>query len=137
MRQSVTLFTLLLTTIVTLACGSDNEPTTPTEASPVAVTESFSGTLTVNGLQVHPYTVGRAGITSAQIKSMSDAAATVALSLGTWNGIACSIVIANPAAVVNTTVTGSAQNTGQFCVMLNDVGKLRTGVDYSLDVTHY
>lgn len=136
MRQWTTLF-MLLAAIAASGCGSDDTPTTPTEPTPVLVTESFSDSLNVNGLRVHTFEVSRAGTVSAQIKTLSDPAATVALSLGTWNGAACQIVISNPAAVLATTVTGTAQATGQFCVLLNDVGRLTTSVDYSVDISHY
>ena len=57
---------------------------TPT---PVAVTETFSGTLNVNGARTHSFAVDRAGTVSAQIKTLSDQAATIGVSLGTWNGV--------------------------------------------------
>jgi hypothetical protein len=128
---------LSLAATVSAACGSDDPVDLPTDPTPVSVTETFSGTLNVNGLRAHPYTIDRPGTTSVQLKTLSDSAATVALSLGTWNGAACQIIIANPAAALNTTVTGTAQSSGQFCVLLNDVGKLTAAVDYSVDVTHF
>jgi len=112
-------------------------PTPPTEPSPVTISETFSDSLNANGLRIHAFTVSRAGTVSAQLATLSDPAATVGLSIGTWNGAACQIVIVNPAAVLNTTVTGTAQAIGEFCVMLNDVGKLTTSVDYSVTVTHF
>jgi len=138
MRHSVTI--ALLTVIAALAtagCGSNSSTSTPTEPSPIAVTETFSGTLTVNGLQVLTYAVTRAGTTSAQLLELSDSTATLGLSLGTWNGTACSIVIANPSATLNTTVTGTAQSVGNFCVLINDVGKLTDAVDFTVAITHY
>jgi len=138
MRHFATLLMLSFAAVPSTGCGSSDDPTDlPTQPTPVAVTETFSGRLTVNGLTAHPYTVDRAGTTSAQLKTLSDATATVALSLGTWNGAACQIIIANPAAVLNTTVTGTAQSTGQFCVLLQDTGRLTTAVDYTIDVTHF
>jgi len=138
MRYPLTLVTpLLLAALAAAGCGSDSSSDVPTEPSPVAVVESFSGTLTVNGLQAHVFTVNRAGTASAQLAALTDSTATLALSLGTWNGAACQVVIANPAATLNTTVTGTAQNTGQFCVLLNDVGKLGAAVDYTINVTHF
>ena len=99
--------------------------------------QSFSDSLNVNGARTHSFAVDRAGAVSAQIKTLSDQAATFGVSLGTFNGSACTIIISNTAAVLNTTVTGTAQSTGQFCVWVNDVGKLTAGIDYTIDVTHY
>ena len=109
----------------------------PTQPTPVAVTETFNGTLTVNGAQTHSFAVDRAGTVSAQLKTLSDQAATLGVSLGTWNGAACQIIISNTAAVLNTTVTGTAQSAGQFCVWLNDVGKLTAASTTPMDVTHF
>jgi hypothetical protein len=136
MRISTSLSSLLLALAVA-GCGSDSTPTAPSEPAPVLVSESFSGTLTVNGLQAHVFTATRAGTASVQLTALSDPGATFALSLGTWNGAACQIVIANPAAVLNTAVTGTAQVAGQFCALLNDAGKLTAPVDYTVDVQQY
>jgi hypothetical protein len=139
MRYFATSFFISFLAATTLTgCGSSDEPTDlPTTPTPVAVTETFSGTLTVNGAQNHSFGVERAGTVSAQVKALSDQAATIGVSLGTWNGIACTIIIRSTVAVLNTTITGTAQSTGQYCVALNDVGKLTAAVDYSVDVTHY
>ena len=40
---------LLLLAPLAAACGDDNPPTNPNTPTPVAVTETFSGTLTPNG----------------------------------------------------------------------------------------
>jgi hypothetical protein len=137
MRYFATFLMPLLAATTLAGCGSDDPVEPPTTPTPVAVTETFNGTLTVNGAQNHNFNVDRAGTVSAQVKALSDQAATIGVSLGTWNGAACTIIIRNTAAVLNTTVTGTAQQTGQFCVSLNDVGKLTAGVDYSVDVIHY
>jgi len=138
MRHFVTLgFPLLLATTFIGCGGSNNPPSIPTQPTPVAITETFPGTLTVNGAVTHVFTVDRAGTVSAQIKALSDQAATVGVSLGTFNGVACAIIISNTAAVLNTTVTGTATSSGQFCVWINDVSKLTARIDYSIDVTHY
>jgi len=128
----------LLTATTFAGCGSSNDSTDlPTTPTPVVVTETFNGSLNVNGAQNHSFGVERAGTVSAQIKTLSDQAATIGISLGTWNGVACAIIIRNTAAVLNTAITGTAQQTGQYCVSLNDVGKLTAGVDYAVEVTHY
>lgn len=137
MRQFVTLAFPLIIVITSIGCGSDNTPQVPTQPSPVAITESFSGSLNVNGAQTHVFTVDRAGTVSAQVTTISDQAATFGVSLGTYNGSACAFYISKTDAVLNSTVTGTAQSSGQFCVWVNDVGKLTAGIDYTIDVTHY
>jgi hypothetical protein len=135
--RHLTLFCPLLLAASFIACGSDDTPNIPTQPTPVTITQSFSDTLNINGARTHSFTVDRAGTVSAQVKALSDQAATLGVSLGTFNGVACMIIISNTAAVLNTTVTGTAQSTGQFCVWVNDVGKLTAGLDYTIDVTHY
>lgn len=137
MRYFATFLFPILAATTFVGCGSDDPVDVPTQPTPVSVTETFSGTLTVNGAQTHRFTVDRAGTVSASLKTLSTDAVTLGVSLGTWNGAACQIIISNTAAVLNTTVTGTAQSAGQFCVWLNDVGKLTSGVDYSVEVTHF
>ncbi len=137
MRHFVTLLFPLLIATTSIGCGSSNNtPTAPTE-TPVQITVSFSDTLNVNGARTHQFTVDRAGTVTAQVKALSDQAATLGVSLGTFNGSACTIIISKTDAVLNSTVTGTAQSSGNFCVWVNDVGKLTAGIDYTLDVTHY
>jgi hypothetical protein len=137
MRHFVTLvFSLLLATTF-IGCGSDDTPEVPSQPTPVTITNSFSDTLNVNGARTHVFTVERAGSVSAQVKALSDQAAVLGVSLGAYNGSACAFYISKTDAVLNSTVTGTAQSTGQFCVWVNDVGKLTAGVDYTIDVTHY
>ncbi len=137
MRHFVTLLCPLVVAATFTGCSSNSTPQAPTQPTPVTITQSFSDTLNVNGARTHSFTVDRAGAVSAQIKTLSDQAATLGMSLGTYNGSACTIIISKTDAVLNSAVTGTAQSTGQFCVWLNDVGKLTGTVDYTIDVTHY
>ena len=129
---------LAVVAVLAAACGSSSTPTTPTDSTAVAVTETFTDTLTVNGAKTQPFTASRAGTVTATIIALSpDASITLGLSLGTWNGSACQIIIANDSALLNTTVTGTAQATGNFCVRVYDVGKMTAPTDYTLQVTHF
>ena len=134
----LTPFLMMLAAATLAGCSSNDDlPETPTQPTPVQITESFSGNLNVNGARTHSFAVDRAGTVTAQLKALSDQAATIGVSLGTFNGSACAILLSKTDAVLNSTVTGTAQSTGQFCVWLNDVGRLTAGVDYTIDVTHY
>ncbi len=137
MRHFVTLLCPLLIATTFIGCGSSNTPQAPTQPTAVSITQSFSDSLNVNGARTHSFAVDRAGAVSAQIKTLSDQAATLGMSLGTYNGSACTIIISKTDAVLNSAVTGTAQSTGQFCVWVNDVGKLTSAIDYTIDVTHY
>jgi len=121
------------------ACGGSNNILNPTPGTPpTSVTESFTATITVNGASTQPFTVSTIGTVSAKLSALSpDDTVTVGLSLGTWNGAACALTITNDAAVLNTTVTGTAQTVGQFCARVYDVGKLAAATDYTIDITHF
>jgi len=127
---------LALALLAAGACGSDST-SGPTLPDPVQVTESFTGTLTVNGSAVHVFVVERAGAVSAQVTEISTKGATFGLSLGTWSGVGCQLIIASASSQEGTLVAGTAQTVGNFCVYLNDNGTLTAPLDYALTVTHF
>lgn len=139
MLRSRTLGALLLLAPLAAGCGDNDDPTIPTAPTPVAVTETFSDTLTRNGGVTHEFVVQQAGAVTVRLAALSpDDTVTVGLSLGTWNGAVCSALLPNDKAVLNTTVTGNAQNTGIFCARVYDAaGSLPTPTDYTIEVTHF
>jgi hypothetical protein len=141
MLRSFTVGALLLLAPLAAGCGSDDVTDTPTAPTPVAVTETFgdaASPLTPFGGRTHPFIVQQAGTVTARLSAL-EAGETVAvgLSLGTWNGQACQIILRNDAALLNATITGTAQQTGQFCVSIYDVGALTAPTTYTIDVTHF
>ena len=138
MRRS-SLHALLVAALAT-AWGCDNtvidNPVTPTV--PTTVTENFSSTLTRNGAVMHTFTVSAAGNVIATLTTLSDAAQTVGLDLGTFNGITCSVSLSNPTATQGVSVTGVASGVGALCVRVYDsANRLTDPVDYALTVTHF
>jgi hypothetical protein len=136
MLRTTLVLTLLLTAGFAAGCGDDDTPTAPTDP-PVAVTEPFSGTLTLNGAATHTFIVQRAGTATATLSALSpDSAAVISLSLGTWNGQSCQIILANDAATTNSSVVGNA-SAGNFCIRVLDVGRLTAPTDYTVTVSHF
>jgi len=136
MTRSTCISSVLLATALVCGCGSSSTPTTPD--APVSVTDTSTGTLTINGATTFPFAVQQTGAVSVTLTTLSDAMATVGLSLGTYNVAgACQIIIANDNATQGNTVSGTATSTGNFCARLYDVGKLTAPVDYQISVTHY
>ena len=146
---------LLLTAVTTVAAACDDNnnsslnPTTPTTA-PTVLTETFSGTLLKNAAYTHPFAVTDAGDVSVFLLQSVDPAQPdnnaipIGVSLGTWNGVNCSIVIAND----NTTPTsadnpnqgvliGRATSAGTLCVRVYDVGKVPASANYELLIDHF
>lgn len=69
-RSSVPRILIALGAAATMACGSD-PITIPTQPTPNAVTETFTGTLTVNGaVTFAPISVSMAGSTNATLTSL-------------------------------------------------------------------
>lgn len=129
---------LLASLAVTAAACSgliDELPTTP---DPVITTETFSGTLTVNGGQTHQFFTAATGAVTATLTSLGETPPeTVGFSMGTMAGSTCTIVLANDQAVVTSVLTGTVSTLqGALCVRMYDVGKLTGPVDYTFTVSH-
>jgi hypothetical protein len=148
-RITAVLASLLVATALTAACGDDT-PTTPETPAPTAVTETFGTvdeglSLTPNSARTHNFTVQQTGQVAATLTALTGAGLpedpleqTVGLSLGTWNGQTCQIIIANDKIRVGQSVLGTANGTGSFCVRIYDVGQLGTSsATYAISVTHF
>jgi hypothetical protein len=122
--------------IAMFGCGDDSVDT-PTIPTPQPVTEIFTGTLSVNGAVTHPFSATTAGnLTATLTNIVPDENPTVGLSLGTWNGSACAVVISTDAAVRTTVVYGTVNQAGQLCVRIYDVGRIANANDYEITVVH-
>ena len=131
-------FALLSAALITTGCGNNSSTTTPTTpTTPASTTETFEGTIAVNGAVTHPFVVTAPSTVTATVGTVSTGTDTViGLSLGTWNGQICQIVLANDAAIEGTEVIGLAQTAGNFCLRVYDSGKLTEPVTYSVTVIH-
>ena len=121
------------------ACNDDSTstPTTPITPTPITTTETFTGSLTVNGAATHVFAATVAGTVTTQITTVDPSSSQVfGLSLGTWNGASCQVVIANDAAVLNSIVTGQVTAGTNLCARVYDVGKLADPLSYTLTVIH-
>jgi hypothetical protein len=125
------------------ACGSNSTtPTTPSTV-PTVLTETFTGTLNRNSAYTHPFSVADAGtvsvflITSADIGNPDNNAIPIGVSLGTWNGASCAIVIANDNVAPGSSITGQATAAGNLCVRVYDVGFVPGPSSYELLIDHY
>src|SRR5262245_38469664 len=111
------------------ACSSDT-PTTPT-TTPVTVTDTFSGTLTQNGAASYPFITAASGSVQATLTTLApDATLIVGMSLGTWNGSSCNVVIVKDKAGLQSTLLGQASASGSLCVRIYDVGNVIDPITY-------
>lgn len=120
-----------------VACEGDiaSIPTTP---DPVTVTETFTGTLNINGAATHSFNTLATGTVTATLTSLGEnPPAAVGLSMGTMSGSTCSLVLTNDRAVVTSVVTGTVTTlVGSLCVRIYDVGSLTQAVPYEVRVEH-
>ena len=124
--------------VVAAGCSGDidNLPTTP---DPVIVTETFTGTLNINGGVTQNVFTGATGAVSAVLTSLGDnPPERVGFSMGTLgtSGI-CTAVLVNDNAVVNTALAGTVSTlAGSLCVRVYDTGALTEPVNFTYTVTH-
>lgn len=135
MQQRFVAGLLLLGALATGACSSDIA-TTPTSTA-TAVSESFAGTLNKNGALTFQFASLAGGITATLTVLSPDSTAVVGLSLGTWSGSSCQVVLTNDSATQATVVSGSVSAAGTLCVRLSDVGKLAASTAFQVDVVHF
>ncbi len=140
MRRSIHRKLLVVVTALTIwACddaGTTTTPTTPT-TTPQTTTETFEGDLNPNGAKTFPFNAQAAGTITATLTSLGpDSTLKIGMSLGTWNGSACQIVLANDNAVQGSVVTGTASSAGSLCVRVYDVGDLVEPIAFVVTVIH-
>ena len=120
-----------------VACEGDiaSIPTTP---DPVTVTETFTGSVNINGAATHAFVTFATGAVTATLTSLGEnPPAAIGLSLGTMSGSTCSLVLTNDKAVVTSIVTGTVTTLGgSLCVRIYDVGSLTASVPYEIRVEH-
>jgi len=120
------------------ACDSGEAPTNPTTPTPgPTVTETFSGSININGAITFPFSVAESGSVSATLTAVGpDTTVAVGLSLGTWNGSSCQVVLANDNALQGTVVTGSVSSSGSLCTRVQDVGKMVQPLTFEVTIIH-
>ena len=118
-------------------CAGDinNIPTTP---DPVQVTETFSGTININGAATHNVFTSATGAVSATLTSLGEnAPAKIGFAMGTLAGSTCSLVLTNDNAVTTSVLLGTVSTLGgSLCVRVYDVGALTEPVSYTVLVSH-
>ena len=138
MLRPTLLTTMLLTAALGAACGDDDIPTAPSGPDPVAVSETFNDVLNPNGGRTHTFVAERAGSVTATLNAIeADPVPVIGMCLGTFNGLACQVILANDNAQVGQTITGTATSSGVFCVRIYDTGRLTQNVNYTVTVTHF
>lgn len=127
--------TLLLVVPLALAvsgCGSSTDPITiPT---PVEVTESFSGTVGQGGVSYHVVNAKVGTVTLSMNAIGPDSTATIGMSIGVLNSIACTSVMENPTARVGSQLVGTVSGVATLCVKLYDAGTIALDQTLSYEI---
>jgi hypothetical protein len=116
--------------------GDDSTPTAPTDPPK---TDTFTGTVQVNGKAIHNFNVEKSGQVSATLTGASPPASIVmGLGIGTPGENACGLL---HGASVNTAAGSTAQLTGvvspgTLCVTVFDIGNQTAPVTYTVSVVH-
>jgi len=133
---------LAVAVLTTGACSNDTLSSLTTPTNPTIFTDTFTGTLSQNGSFTHSFTTASLGAVTVTIVSLTpNASQIVGLSLGVWNGSACSTSPQTGGSSSDTATSGSsitlnASAAGSLCVRLYDVGFITAPVLYTLQVTH-
>jgi len=117
------------------ACGSTTTVVAPT---PVTVTETFQGTLIPASAGMFTFTSTLTGGTVvATLTALGpDNTKTVGLSLGTYNGAVCTVLLDNIAATQGFSFNATTSSIGTYCVRIYDNGSTTTdAVPYTFTVT--
>jgi hypothetical protein len=137
MRRPISLCILAVAlAAATAACETTDFFDTPTGPTPDPVTLTFTGTLTPNGGRTEQFTTQAGGTVTATLVTVSPQT-TVGIGLGTWNGVACQISVAQDAALQSTVLIGTASAIGNYCLRIYDAaGSLGGPVTYEIRLVH-
>jgi hypothetical protein len=133
--------TMTVAMVSSTGCGSQALPTAPTATPTVPVTESFTGSLTVNGGQTFPFQALSSGAVTATLKTFApETDQKVGMFIGLFNGLTCSTiqgVATNDSAIQGITVTAFVSTSAALCVRVYDSTGLVTQVNsFEITVVH-
>jgi hypothetical protein len=137
MRRSFAAFLgVLAASLFAAACDNGPEPTTPTPGP--AITETFNGTINLNGSQTHPFNATGAGSVEATITAIDPTGSIIGFQLGTWDTVTCRAVTSNDLATISSVLGGNTQSAASLCVKMHDPNGALTAnpVNYTVTVTH-
>jgi len=141
MRRSVQ-SVLLASAIVAMsaACGDSGNPTVPTPTPSPGVTETFPGSINVNGAQTFSFTIATGGFVTATLTAVGpDTATLIGLSIGTINNSVCTVTgqgLFLDKAPQGASIIASVSAPGTLCLRVYDAGTLTGPTTFSVDVAH-
>lgn len=136
-RRLVLVPAVLAFGLILAGCDSGDSTTDPPTTTPTpTITETFAGSITVNGAATFTFPTNASGAVTAVLRTITPDTLQVSLSLGTWNGVNCQIVLTNDRASQGGNITGSVSGAGTLCVRIGDIGQLTQSAGFEVVVTH-
>ena len=128
---------VLAAAMSSLACNVLNDLTSPSTPTTSTSSETFSGSVGVQGAGRATFTTAKSGTVTVTLSVLS-ANVAVGLGIGTPSGAtACTLTSSNASTLAGSTpqITGT-QPAGTYCVSVYDVGNLTTTATFSIIVSH-
>jgi hypothetical protein len=129
---------LLVCALATVACQNSSNDLPGIPVTPVPMTETFTGTVAVGGLDFKPFTVTISGTVSATLTAVGpNPLAIVVLGIGTPSATTCALVTngATTAQASTTAQLSGSLTAGSYCVQVQDIQNLGP-LTYSVTVVH-
>ena len=139
MRRSLAVCACLLSVALT-SWACDNGPSTGPSPNPGdPVTETFSGTLTLNGAVTYPFNVSRAGSVTATVTAVDPSGSVIGMQMGTWDTVTCTAVVSNNLASTASVLTANTSSSASLCLHVHDPNGVLTAnpVNYTVTVVHF
>ncbi len=109
------------------------EPSTPETTEPV--TEMFGGTVT-QGTVSYQAVFARVGTVTLTMTGIGpDPSATLGMSVGVLNGVACSAAMDNPSAKVGSQLIGTVTGPTTICVRVYDAGTVAADATLTYEIS--
>jgi len=128
-----------LAAMMVAAAGCDSGSQNPITPTPpvIPVTDTFTGSINVNGAMTFTFAAAGAGSLSATLTSLTpDTTVQVGFLMGVWNGTTCQATLANDASFQGTVILGQVNGIGTLCARIFDVGKLTDSTSFEITVVH-
>lgn len=138
LRRLALIPAVALVAVAISACdsGDTDTPTTPTDPTPT-VTETFAGSINANGAATFTFPTSAAGQVTATLRTITPVSTIqLSLSLGTWNGINCQVILTNDRASEGGSIIGNVSGSGTLCVRISDIGQVSSQAGFEVVVIH-
>ncbi len=121
------------------ACGDNSNPSIPSPTPTPGVTDTFPGTINVNGAMTFPFNIATGGLVTATLTSIGpDSTTLIGMSIGTFNNNVCTVGtgLFLDRTAQGATIIASVSAPGTLCLRVYDAGTLTGETTFSVDVVH-